>query len=60
MHKIIAYIPERKRFRNRWLGHLENSQTPWHSIDGVLYPVSGEHMGARYKELLLLSEVSNP
>jgi len=60
MHKIIVYMPERKRFRNRWLAPLENSQATLHLIDGALYPVSGEHMVARHKEWLLHSKVSNP
>jgi len=53
-------MPERKRFRNRWLAPLENSQATLHLIDGALYPVSGEHMVARHKEWLLHSKVSNP
>lgn len=50
--KLIGYMPERRRFRERWVGALQKTVIPLKVIDGAADPVSGAHMVARYKELI--------
>jgi len=45
-------MPERKINRERWVGTLQNTQVPLHLIDGLLDPISGEHMVKRFEELV--------
>lgn len=52
LHKHIQYIRERRQQRERWVGALQNTSVPISLIDGVLDPVSGAHMVARFRELL--------
>lgn len=52
MPKLIQYMPERKRNRERWVGVLQNTSVPLHLIDGLLDPISGKHMVARFEELV--------
>jgi pimeloyl-ACP methyl ester carboxylesterase len=51
-HKLIRYMEERRRNRDRWVGALERTRVPLLLIDGVADPVSGGHMVARYRELI--------
>lgn len=55
MPKLIHYMAERRQFRERWVGALQKTALPMRIIDGVTDPISGEHMVARYEEI-----VSNP
>ncbi len=55
MPKLIGYMRERRLNRERWVGILEETQTPLVLINGSDDPISGSHMVARYREL-----VSNP
>jgi pimeloyl-ACP methyl ester carboxylesterase len=52
MHLLIRYIPERRRFRERWVGALQHAAVPLRFINGPEDPVSGAHMAARYRELV--------
>lgn len=52
LHKHIRYIRERRQYRERWVGALQNTPVPLSLIDGVLDPVSGAHMVSRFRELL--------
>lgn len=52
IHKLMTYMIERRTHRARWVGALSSSTTPIHLIDGVLDPISGEHMVARYEVLV--------
>ena len=52
MHKLIRYMPERIRHRERWVGALQKTRVPLRVIDGADDPVSGAHMVARYRELV--------
>jgi pimeloyl-ACP methyl ester carboxylesterase len=52
MHRLIRYIPERIRYRDRWVGALTRTQVPLRFINGADDPVSGAHMEARYRELV--------
>lgn len=51
-HKLIRYMAERRRHRERWVGALRDTQVPVRLIDGLLDPVSGAHMVRRYRELI--------
>jgi pimeloyl-ACP methyl ester carboxylesterase len=52
MHKLIAYMTERKQNRERWVGVMQQTQVPMMLIDGLLDPISGKHMAERYEELI--------
>ncbi|MGO4617144.1 alpha/beta fold hydrolase [Nocardia sp. 2YAB30] len=51
-HKLIRYMAERRKHRERWVGALQQAQVPIRLIDGLLDPVSGAHMARRYRELI--------
>jgi pimeloyl-ACP methyl ester carboxylesterase len=52
MPKLIGYIEERRRHRERWVGALTATDVPVRLIDGLDDPISGAHMVARYRELV--------
>lgn len=52
MHKLIGYMEERRRFRERWVGALVNAKIPLRHINGVDDPISGGHVADRYTELV--------
>ena len=52
MHKLIAYIPERRVQRDRWVQAMQRGEVPLRVIDGAVDPISGEHMVARYEALI--------
>jgi pimeloyl-ACP methyl ester carboxylesterase len=58
MHRLIRYIPERRRQRARWLRAMQSTKLPLKLIDGGADPVSGAHMVARYRELLARADVT--
>ncbi|HZP10999.1 MAG TPA: alpha/beta hydrolase [Nevskiaceae bacterium] len=51
-HKLIGYMGERRKHRARWVGALQSSPIPLRVVDGLVDPVSGAHMVARYRELV--------
>lgn len=51
-HKLIRYMPERKRFRTRWVGALERMSQPFRFINGLDDRVSGAHLVERFRELI--------
>lgn len=55
-HKLIRYMRERRIFRDRWVGALEQTGAantiPMRLINGAADPISGAHMAARYRELV--------
>lgn len=57
MPKLIRYMVERREQRERWVGALTDSDIPMRLINGVLDPVSGAHMVARYRELVPNADV---
>lgn len=57
MPKLIRYMQERRAFRQRWVGALENSVMPMRLIDGIEDPISGAHMVTRYKQLIAEADV---
>jgi len=52
MPKLLTYMPERKIHRQRWVSALQQATIPIKLIDGMVDPVSGAHLVARYKELV--------
>lgn len=52
MHRLIHYISDRRLYRDRWVGALQQTSVPLRLIDGGADPVSGAHMLARYRELV--------
>lgn len=52
MHKLIRYMAERKRYRARWVGALQQAAIPIRLINGAFDPISGRHMTERYRELI--------
>jgi pimeloyl-ACP methyl ester carboxylesterase len=52
MHRLIRYMAERVRQRQRWVGALGAAHCPLAVIDGAADPVSGAHMVARWREVV--------
>ncbi|MBI6614984.1 alpha/beta hydrolase [Pseudomonas simiae] len=52
LHKLIAYIPQRGRMRERWVAAMQRDGVPLRVIDGEMDPISGAHMVERYCELV--------
>ncbi len=56
LHKLIAYIPQRRRLRERWVGAMQRGEVPLRVIDGEVDPISGAHMVERYQQLVPLAD----
>ena len=52
MPKIIQYIRERRQFRARWVGALQQATIPLCLVNGVEDPISGANIVRRWRELL--------
>jgi pimeloyl-ACP methyl ester carboxylesterase len=57
MPKLIGYMAERKRQRERWVGALQRSPIPLRMINGIDDPISGLHMVQRYRALVAAADV---
>lgn len=57
MPSLISYMVERRENRERWVGALQKSTVPLRLINGLLDPISGAHMVARYRELIASPDV---
>lgn len=57
MGRLLHYMGERKRHRQRWAGALIDASVPLRLIAGMDDPVSGAHMVERYRELLPHADV---
>jgi pimeloyl-ACP methyl ester carboxylesterase len=51
-HKLIRYMTERAKFRERWVGSLARTTVPLRFINGLADPVSGAHLVKRFREVL--------
>lgn len=51
-HQLINYTNERKVYRSRWLHALQKCPAPLRLINGLLDPISGQHMVERYQQLI--------
>ena len=56
--RLIGYIEERRRNRERWVGALVDARIPLKLICGAVDPVSGAHMARRYRELVPDPDIS--
>ncbi len=56
-HRLLQYIPERRKHRNRWLKAMQETRIPMRLINGLDDPVSGRHALERYKELIPNADV---
>jgi len=52
MHRLIHYMVERRQNRSRWVEALQFTDVPLRLTDGMLDPISGAHLVARYKQLI--------
>lgn len=52
MPKLLRYIAERRRHRERWVGALQQADVPIALINGLEDPISGRSIVARWRELL--------
>ncbi|MEO8365254.1 MAG: alpha/beta hydrolase [Pseudoxanthomonas sp.] len=52
MGRLLHYMGERKRHRERWVGALIDAPMPLRLVAGMDDPVSGAHMVRRYRELV--------
>ncbi|MFK7830279.1 MAG: alpha/beta fold hydrolase [Congregibacter sp.] len=52
VHRLIHYMTDRIRHRERWVEALRLARCPIGLINGSLDPVSGEHMVARFEEVV--------
>jgi len=51
-HRLLQYIPERRKYRDRWLKAMQATHIPMRLINGLADPVSGRHLLKRYRELI--------
>ncbi|MEQ9297701.1 MAG: alpha/beta hydrolase [Cyclobacteriaceae bacterium] len=51
-HLLIRYMRERKEYRPRWVGALQQTQVAIALINGSVDPISGRHMIERYREIV--------
>lgn len=52
MPKLLGYIAERHRHRERWVGALQDAGIPIALINGLEDPISGRSIVVRWRELL--------
>ena len=57
MPRLIRYMAERVRNRDRWVGVLQKTRVPLRLIDGIVDPISGEHMAQRFEALVPRADV---
>lgn len=51
-HKLIRYMTERSKYRERWVEPLRNMTQPFLFINGSFDPVSGKHLVERFRQLV--------
>lgn len=51
-HTLMHYIAERRKYRERWVGALQESTVPLKLVDGGMDPISGRHMYEHFCELV--------
>lgn len=50
-HKLIRYMPERQKYRERWVAALHSINVPFRFINGLADKVSGAHLVGRFREV---------
>ena len=51
-HKLLHYIADRRRHRERWVKALQQASVPIKLINGGLDPVSGKHLYEYFREMV--------
>lgn len=51
-YKLIHYMSDRRRHRDRWVGALQEASIPLAIINGSADPISGAHMVTRYRQVV--------
>ncbi len=51
-HKLIRYMTERKTYRTRWVGALQEMKIPFRFINGLADKVSGAHLVKRFRAVV--------
>jgi pimeloyl-ACP methyl ester carboxylesterase len=51
-HKLIRYMTEREKYRERWVGALQRTKIPFRFINGLADKVSGAHLVERFREVM--------
>ena len=51
-HRLIRYMTERAKYRERWVGPLQQMTQPFRFINGLADPVSGLHLVERFREIV--------
>ena len=51
-HRLIRYMTERTKYRERWVTALQEMTQPFQFINGLSDPVSGGHLVRRFRELI--------
>ena len=51
-HKLIRYMTERRKYRERWVGPLVRMTQPFRFINGLEDQVSGAHLVKRFREVV--------
>lgn len=51
-HKLIRYMSERAKYRERWVGALCRTKIPFRFINGSADKVSGAHLVQRFREVV--------
>lgn len=57
MPRLIGYMAERRRHRQRWVGALQSAPVPVRLVDGIEDPISGLHLVRGYRELVANADV---
>ena len=51
-HTLMHYIAERRKYRERWVGALQQAAVPLKLVDGGVDPISGKHMVEYFRKLV--------
>ena len=51
-HKLIRYMTEREKYRERWTSAIQRMKQPFRFINGLADKVSGAHLVKRFRELV--------
>ena len=51
-HKLIRYMSERAVYRERWVGALQRTKTPFRFVNGLADKVSGKHLVERFRQVI--------
>jgi pimeloyl-ACP methyl ester carboxylesterase len=51
-HRLIRYMSEREKYRERWVGALQRTKIPFKFINGLADRVSGKHLVERFRFLV--------